>query len=234
MNEEELLAELEDILRNTPSRQTIFQETDENYSWFGRAAAALEAWDMAKGIIARIQIDNIQNPMGLISEGGLRKTLTTLHQARHQLRMKTTGPLSVSVSTGEIFDYFDEIRKILETANSDVLFVDPYLDAEFVSRYLPNIKSGVSIRLLARERLQTLLPSVNAYRVQSQQLIEVRSAPGFHDRYIFVDRNSCYQSGASFKDGAKKSPTTVTQITDAFTAMHSTYEDMWSNAKHEL
>lgn len=234
MNEEELLAELEDILRNTPSRQTISHETDENYSWFGRAAAALEAWDMVKGIMARIEIDNIQNPMSRISEDGLRKTLTTLHQARHQLRMKTTGPLSVSVSTGKIFDYFDEIRKILETANNDVLFVDPYLDAEFVSRYLPNIKSGVSIRLLARERLQTLLPSVNAYRVQSQQLIEVRSAPGFHDRYIFVDRNSCYQSGASFKDGAKKSPTTVTQITDAFTAMHSTYEDMWSNAKHEL
>jgi hypothetical protein len=234
MNEEELLAELEDILRNTPSRQTISHETDENYSWFGRVAAALEAWDMVKGRMARIEIDNIQNPMSRISEDGLRKTLTTLHQARHQLRMKTTGPLSVSVSTGKIFDYFDEIRKILETANNDVLFVDPYLDAEFVSRYLPNIKSGVSIRLLARERLQTLLPSVNAYRVQSQQLIEVRSAPGFHDRYIFVDRNSCYQSGASFKDGAKKSPTTVTQITDAFTAMHSTYEDMWSNAKHEL
>ena len=234
MNDEELLAELEDILRNTPSRKTIFQETDENYSWFGRAAAALEAWDWPKGIMARIEIDNIQNPMTRISEDGLRRTLTTLHQARHQLRMKTTGPLSVSVSTGKIFDYFDEIRKILETANNDVLFVDPYLDAEFVSRYLPNIKSGVSIRLLARERLQTLLPSVNAYRVQSQQLIEVRSAPGFHDRYIFVDRNSCYQSGASFKDGAKKSPTTVTQITDAFTAMHSTYEDIWSNAKHEL
>jgi hypothetical protein len=234
MNEEELLAELEDILRNTPSRQTISHETDENYSWFGRTAAALEAWDMVKGTMARIEIDNIQNPMSRISEDGLRKTLTTLHQARHQLRMKTTGPLSVSVSTGKIFDYFDEIRKILETANNDVLFVDPYLDAEFVSRYLPNIKSGVSIRLLARERLQTLLPSVNAYRVQSQQLIEVRSAPGFHDRYIFVDRNSCYQSGASFKDGAKKSPTTVTQITDAFTAMHSTYEDIWSNAKHEF
>jgi hypothetical protein len=234
MNEEELLAELEDILRNTPSRQTISHETDENYSWFGRVAAALEAWDMVKGMMARIEIDNIQNPMSRISEDGLRKTLTTLHQARHQLRMKTTGPLSVSVSTGKIFDYFDEIRKILETANNDVLFVDPYLDAEFVSRYLPNIKSGVSIRLLARERLQTLLPSVNAYRVQSQQLIEVRSAPGFHDRYIFVDRNSCYQSGASFKDGAKKSPTTVTQITDAFTAMHSTYEYVWRNAKHEL
>lgn len=35
------------------------------------------------------------------------------------------------------------------------------------------------------------------------------------DRYVFVDGKACYQSGASFKDGAKLTPTTLTQITDA-------------------
>jgi len=117
------------------------------------------------------------------------------------------------------FDYFDEIRKVLETAQRDVLFVDPYLDAEFVSRYLGHIPAGVSIRLLARERIQTLIPAVELYAKQSNTKIEVRSAAGFHDRYLFVDNSGCYQSGASFKDGAKKAPTTVTQIIDAFPAV---------------
>lgn len=49
-----------------------------------------------------------------------------------------------------------------------------------------------------------------------------------HDRYVFVDRTACYQSGASFKDGAKKSPTTLTQITDAFAAVQQTYEALWA------
>jgi len=228
-----LLAEIDDILRNVPSRETIFNESVENYSWLGRVAAALEEWDMVKGVMAKVHIDNIQNPMAHISDDGRRKTLTILHQARHSLLMKTTGPLSVAVSNGMVFNYFDEIRKIIETANESILFVDPYLDAEFVSRYITNVKNGVSIRLLAREKLNTLLPAVSAYRNQSQQAIEVRSAPGFHDRYVFIDGNSCYQSGASFKDGAKQSPTTITQITDAFTAIYSTYEEIWRIAKVE-
>jgi len=234
MKDEELLAEIEDILRNVPPRKSIHVQSDENYSWFGRVAAVLEEWDSVKGVLARVDIDNIQNPLAMFSDQGLRKTLTTLHQARHSLRMKTTGPLSVAVSNGMVFDYFDEIRKIIETANQDILFIDPYLDAEVISRYIVHVKQGVLIRLLAREKLKTLIPAVNTYKNQSNQNIQVRSAPGFHDRYIIIDKNSCYQSGASFKDGAKKSPTTITQITDAFDAVFSTYESLWEHARVEF
>ncbi len=230
MNDEQLLMELEDLLRNTPPQQTIRQQTPENFSWLGRTAAALEAWNMVKGGMAKVDINNIQSSSIRMYTDGYRKTLTVIHQAIHELRMKTTGPLSVAVGTGGVFDYFDEIRKILESANTDVLFIDPYLDAEFVARYLPNIKDGVTIRLLGREKLKTLIPAVEAYSLQSSHNVEVRSAQGFHDRYVFIDKRNCYQSGASFKDGAKKSPTTLTQITDAFSAMQSTYEELWANS----
>ena len=114
------------------------------------------------------------------------------------------------------------------------MFVDPYLDAEFVSRYLPHITTGVTIRLLAREKLQTLLPAARTFVSQNQPRLEIRSAPNFHDRYVFIDGRDCYQSGASFKDGAKTAPTTITQITDAFRAVYRTYQDIWHNAKAEL
>ena len=153
-----------------------------------------------------------------------------LHQAGHELRFKTVGPLTVAVAQGDVFDYFDQVRKVIESAKIDLLFVDPYLDAEFVSRYLPHITQGVSVRLLGRERMTTLAPAVELLRQQTGLAIEVRSATGFHDRYVFVDRQSCYQSGASFKDGAKKAPTTLTQIQDAFAGVSSTYEQLWASA----
>jgi hypothetical protein len=129
-----------------------------------------------------------------------------------------------------VFDYFDEIRRTVELAKQDLLFVDPYLDAEFVSRYLPHVAVGVTTRLLAREKLTTLMPAVDAFARQSGTSVQVRSAPNFHDRYLFVDSVSCYQSGASFKDGARSAPTTLTQITDAFAAVRKTYEDLWNLA----
>ena len=156
--------------------------------------------------------------------------LVRLHQAQNELRLQTAGPLSVGIETGRVFEYFDELRKIIESARSDLLFVDPYMDAGFVSQYLPLVPVGTAVRLLARHGVASLKPAVAAFVTQFGHTVAIRTASGFHDRYLFVDAQSCYQSGASFKDGAKKAPTVLTQITDAFTAMQSTYEALWAKA----
>ena len=162
---------------------------------------------------------------------GLR---TLLYQAQHDLRTKTVGPFSVAIQSGKTFDYFDEIRKVTEMAREDLLFVDPYLDAEFVSMYLPQIRKEVTVRLLTSKKLPVLIPAVKHFVAQYKLNIQVRSASaGLHDRYVFVDKMRCYQSGASFKDGARRSPTTLTQITDAFETMYQTYQRMWNDGRVE-
>lgn len=233
MNEEELLGEVEDLLRTMPPRETLRHATDENFAWLGRVSAVIEAWSLPKTIPLGMAMDQFHGQSARDAQEGLRKLLTLLHEARHSLRMKTVGPVNAAIGHGQVFDYFDEVRRIIEPAKQDLLFVDPYLDAEFVARYLPHVTKGVPIRLLARERLATLLPAVDLYSRQSGAPVQVRSAPGFHDRYVIVDRAACYQSGASFKDGAKAAPTTLTQITDAFPVVRQTYEDLWNAAKVE-
>ena len=54
------------------------------------------------------------------------------------------------------------------------------------------------------------------FATQTKAKVEIRSAKGFHDRFIIVDQQMCFQSGASFKDGGRTSPTTISQIIDAF------------------
>jgi hypothetical protein len=234
MTKEQLLAEVEDVLRNMPSMETILDRNQENLSWFGRAAAVIEQWNLVHGTLFGGYINQLRRASSLVEIHDPFSAVTTmLYQARHALRMQTIGPMSVAIPHGSVFDYFDEIRKIIEVARQDLLFVDPYLDAEFVSRYLGHAAQGVTIRLLAREKLQTLLPAVDVFAKQSQAKIEVRSASSFHDRFIFIDKKACYQSGASFKDGARSAPTTLTQITDAFAAVLQTYEDRWNQGKVE-
>lgn len=233
MTKEQLLVEIEDLLRTMPPRPTIRHETEENLSWFGRASAVVEEWNPGKGTLMRDLLDRVHGLQGHDASVALRRLLTLLHQVRHDLRMQTLGPLNVAVAQGMVFNYFDEIRKVIELAKQELLFIDPFLDAEFVSRYLPHVAAGVTTRLLAREKLPTLLPAVDAFVQQHKSKIEVRSAPGFHDRYLIADQTACYQSGASFKDGGKSTPTTLTQITDAFAAVLATYTDLWSRAKIE-
>ena len=234
MTKEQLLIEIEELLRTAPNEDTFRDNTQENLDWFGRAMAAINLWNMPIIIRAQGFLDDIQGVSVRAARSALKHFMIILNQARHQLRMETVGPVSVAITTGMTFEYFDELRKKIEVARTDIFFVDPYLDADFVSRYLPHVSHGVSIRLLAREKLRTLLPAARAFISQYQTTVQIRSDSGFHDRYLFVDGSACYQSGASFKDGAKTALTTITQITDAFDVVFQTYETMWQSANVEL
>src|SRR4051812_45590322 len=95
--------------------------------------------------------------------------MTLLHQARNDLIMQTTGPTNIAIPKGQAFNYFDEIRKNIELSISEVFFIDPYLDAEFVTRYLTHVRSEVEIRLLTNDKgwLTKLLSAVEPFSKQS-------------------------------------------------------------------
>lgn len=162
--------------------------------------------------------------------GGFYSILSLLSRAHHDLLLRSPNATAALLGRGEVYEYFEEIRKKIALARSDLFFVDPYLDADFVKHYLPLAPGIANIRLLAREKLKTLLPAVEMFVAQYGNKVEVRSAANFHDRYLLINGDSCFQSGASFKDGAKIAPTTITQIMDAAAAVIRTYEDLWKTA----
>jgi len=47
---QQLLAEVEDVLRTMPRRAALRHETDENFGWLGRAAAVIEQWSLPKSV----------------------------------------------------------------------------------------------------------------------------------------------------------------------------------------
>lgn len=234
MKKDQLLAEVEDILRTMPPREAIQQRSADAAGWIGRAAAAITRWDQPRTFMVNAAVDDIHTSLDLVRNvKGLSKLTALLHQARADLRMEV-GPLSVVVQQGQVFDYFDELRKVIEPARSEVFFVDPYLDAEFVSQYLPHVASGTTVRLLGGpKKMATLLPAVDSFAQQSGIPIQVRLSNDIHERFLFVDRTACYVSGASFKDGTKNAPALLTQIIDAFQAMWNTYDALWTSGKVE-
>ena len=238
MKKEQLLAEVEDVLRTAPPREPFNPFDDAVLPWLGRAAAVIQQWNVvytpdfdraARQLRAQAPTRDTQTGR----HEAFSELMKLLYQARANLRMEV-GQLSVVIQSGEAFDYFDEVRKVIETARTELFFVDPYLDAEFVSRYLPQASDGVAIRLLGGpKRIAALIPAVDLFAQQFKRTLQVRSSNGLHDRYLFVDRSACYLSGASFKDGAKSAPAVLTQITDAFQAMWDTYEGLWRTGKVE-
>jgi hypothetical protein len=231
---EQLLAVVDDLLRTAPASVSAEWLKTDGPAWFGRAAATITRWDSAR----RFEVDEATNdtrnqfdPYGVGK--GLGKLVGLLHQARFDLQMDV-GSLGVVVPQGGVFDYFDHVRKIIEGAQGEVFFVDPYLNAEFVSRFMPHIKPAVKVRLLGGAKTASLLAAVATYARQTPLTISVRSSDAIHDRLVFVDRLACYVSGASFKDGAKNAPVVVMQIADAFSSIWATYAALWDTSHVEM
>jgi hypothetical protein len=115
MTNEELLGEVEDVLRTIPPRDTLRHPLEQNFAWFGRAGAVVEAWNPALGIAFRGNVERFMSgAMPRDVNAALNQVMIVLHQARTDLRMKTSGPISTAIGQGMVFDYFDELRKISE------------------------------------------------------------------------------------------------------------------------
>src|SRR5690348_8463892 len=115
MTKEQLLVEVEDLLKTMPSKESLRHNTPENLDWLGRATALLRQWNLEMGVSARQYVEKMHTTG---REGFLviNNLLSLIQQAKHDLRMQTAGPVSISVRHGMVFDYFDEIRKIIDLA----------------------------------------------------------------------------------------------------------------------
>ena len=223
----QLLAEVEELIRSAPN--SAYQATERS-EWLGQVSATLQqVLSSNSDVNSFISATGIRGSDGRIQqEAYYRQILVSLHKTRRLLLWATKTPTGVVIESGKHFDYFDSIRRIIEQAKEEILFVDRYMGAEFVSRYLKPINSQVRIRLLTRFELNSLRAAIDALSNQSGISVEIRSSNHIHDRFLFVDRKTCHMSGASFKDGAKRAPTIVAEITDAFDALLRCYEDIWN------
>jgi len=229
MDDSQLLVLVDQIIRTMPDRREISGLNRPTLEWFGQARAILNRWDQVRAIKFGSAAETLRSGPSFMHDGAYGEIVTILHEARMELQMLTTGPGEIVVDRGHPFDYYDEVRKALERAAIDILIVDPYIGADFVPRYLAHVRAGVKVRLLTRQQLRQLVPSVEQFANQNSLSIEIRRSRS-HDRYIFVDGADCYHSSASFQDGGRRSAAMLSQVTDALDMTKQIYEVEWSGA----
>lgn len=230
MTDQELFNEVNEVLRTMPPRVTLGHDDQEIFAWLGRYSAVMHAWNQLD-VQADIAISDFQSLNEFTHNRGYQRLMVLLYRARSDLIMKTGGPTQVEIAQGEVHKYFDHLRKIIEQAAVEIFFIDRYLDADFVSRYLPFVKRGVKIRLLARDGIPKLVPAVETFVQEHAATIEVRASQEIYQQFIFIDKTTCHTSGDSFKQGAEKNSTTLLEITGAFASSLNTYENLWANGK---
>ena len=142
------------------------------------------------------------------------------------------------IATGNQFDAFAGIAKVLGSARRNVMIVDPYMDEKTLTDFAPTAPENVSIQLLSdsEDHKPSLIPAVQRWRQQhAARALEARLTPDdtLHDRLIIVDGETAYTVTQSLKDLAVKSPATIVRVDDPDMRRKKieTYQKFWDSAE---
>ena len=155
-------------------------------------------------------------------------------------RAEERAPVAVRgsfIPAGGAFDAFAVIGKILGTATTDILIVDPYMDETTLTDFAPTAPAGVPLRLLTDQQAvkPSLRPAVQRWATQygAQRPLTARlAAPRtLHDRLIVIDRQTAWLLTQSLNAFAARSPGSIEKTNPEAAALKiPAYEAIWTSA----
>jgi hypothetical protein len=209
--------------------------TPEMNQWLGRAVALVDAMG-GDTVALKTAVQFLAAPA--VRELNAQNIAATLYAALAKAELKAPAAVQGTfIAAGHTFHAFIAVSRVLGTAKTDVLMVDPYADEKALTDFAVLAPDQVSVRLLADQAAYktSLKPAAEHWVKQfgSARPLSVRlAAPKtLHDRLILVDRTTAWMLGQSFKDLVARSHTSLVRINPEAGALKiAAYEQMWSAA----
>ena len=140
------------------------------------------------------------------------RTRQIADQARNEERFDTIFkamdggdfPLQKVFYDGQVYDAFEQMKKFVRMAKSELIVIDPYF-ADSVLPLVAQKRHGVSVLVVRNSRNKLLhAADVAAFNAQFGNSLAVKTSDRFHDRFLILDRSVLIHVGASLNDLGKR------------------------------
>ena len=112
------------------------------------------------------------------------------------MRDRTFPPQKVFFD-GQVYDAFEQMKRFVRMAKSELIVIDPYFD-DSVLPLVAQKRSGVSVLVVRNSRNKQLhAADVAAFNAQYGNSLAVKTSDRFHDRFLILDRSVLIHVGAS-------------------------------------
>ena len=230
MEPEILLAQLRALIERAPDLDAYSPSSIEHQVWLGQAHALISRWDNLAAMSFKGDCNFLSN--AIMKSASIGNIFGTIHRAIADLEMKVPAEIEVSFGAGKVYDFFRALNKVIASAETSILIVDPYLDHTVFEHYLTSRAENVTVRLLLNRNAEKVIPAAEKYNTQHGAVLEVRKSKTLHDRVIFIDNYVCWVIGQSIQHAAKAKPTYLVQLPpDVVPEKLSNYEGIWASAK---
>lgn len=230
MDDRILLAELRALVDNIPTFNQFTATSTPEQRWVAKGHALLSRYDMMTPIEFQLEVGSLT--MSSLRQSTIAKMVSLLQRAIADLELRIPRNAEQVYGPGAVYDFYRALKEIMESAQSTVFVIDPYLDEEVFDTYITPLSRNVTVRMLLIQFAAQVRAAIEKFALQHQIHIEARSSNLLHDRVIFIDDNSCWVLGQSIKDAAKKKPTYIAPLSaDAAGLKLTHYEGIWSKGK---
>ena len=119
------------------------------------------------------------------------------------MRDKTFPPQKVFFD-GQIYDAFDQMKKFVRLAKTELIVIDPYFD-DSVLPLIAQKRQCVTV-LVVKNHRKNLLHAVDVAKFNAQHgnTLTVKESANFHDRFLIIDKSILIHVGASLNYLGKK------------------------------
>ena len=224
-----MLQRLKQTLVQMPDLASFDKSNPAHTQWIGQTLALIRhvspndayRFDLAAGMVG-IDIHKEHNYTEMRST--LEMVIATLELQNPEETQKVYGP-------GAQYDFYRDLKRIIEGATKSVFIVDPYINTELFDLYVEKIKNGTNVRLLTSNFDSATEAIIKKYQAKPSIYFQAKRSSEIHDRVIIIDGTACWVLGQSIKDAAKKKPTYIAPLpSDVVTLKEAHYEKIWNAA----
>jgi phosphatidylserine/phosphatidylglycerophosphate/cardiolipin synthase-like enzyme len=217
----------------------------DTHRWLGRASvlvaeASTEVGDMMDPITFTVASNGLG---GILRHQNAHEVVAVLHRAL--ARAEALAPAAARgafIPVGAEFDILQVLSKVIGTAKTSALIVDPYMDSKALTDFAMLAEKGVSIRLLSDSKYTdpaALVPPASRWIKQygTDRPLEVRqtSPRALHDRLIIIDDHDVWALSQSLKDFVGRSPATVLRVEgEPGVLKREAYVEIWAQASVKM
>lgn len=229
-----ILVKLEGLLENAPNpvtALTVFGVSPLS-RWLASVAAVLKVYDSIQlGAAMSAATEIYGNEPLELYRSAETYILRAIEEIKIELELEGRSEFGNAYGPGEVYRYFADLKQIVGAATKELLIVDPYFNGEAFDSYLAGISNKVLVRLFFEHNSMEVSTFAGKHCEQYGSQIEVRSSKRLHDRVVFVDRDSCWISGGSIKDGGRKPTYLIPLSPGVAEKKQQIYEELWNRSK---
>ena len=228
------------LLRLTELVETAPEITDsitrDQRQWLSRVGAVFsQLKDQMWRIKFNSSVGTIERSPAMAANRIIGYAYDVIEILKLELELDGRSEIGSVYEPGNVYQYFADVKEIIAGATAEIFLVDPYFNGKIFDSYFREVGSEMRVRLLVDRYASDLKGYVEKHVSTFGSQIELRrNKNDLHDRMLFVDAESCWFTGGSFKDAGKKASYLIPFDTELTHEKYAIYQAIWGNSRDLL